>query len=480
MHQALHLLYGHLCCSAIQGAGEPLGTPLQLVEGPGLPAGQAGVRFNLSFIEDVKKAFAAAAKYIYGLKKFESGNMADEPVKALINATYTVLKKAVTSQVDYRISDAFLKKLQTDVFVFSGMKTYAQLRETASLLVADDGKGIRPYQSFVQEVKKVDAAYNERYLRTEYQYAATTGQNAARWQKYEAQKERYDLRYLTDNGPNVRESHRALEGTVLPVDDAFWNQYLPKNGWNCHCFVIQVRKGEYQLSNSDEAIKAGDKATTQLTRDGKNAGAMFRYNPGKQAVIFPPKHPYTLTRCGNKLTAADDDKCQAKKVVEGMAKENVKDETWKELASFENGGYSRIHKDVNTNDDDYKRVAAASKGFAKLGRGSNILPKFKDNTTPAYKEVFGDLANTPYKGKCPDLKVDDLYYEHEGYDRTGTPENWLRNMLTRGVKQSSRLVIEQPNDTDWYIKKTIRRRILQGQKIDEVWILDGEELRQVY
>lgn len=434
---------------------------------------------TLSFIDDVKKAFAAAAKHIYGLKKFEAGNMQDEPVKGLLNATYSTLKKAVTSQIDYRISDGFLKKLQTDLFVFSGMKTYAQLKETASLLVAEDGKGLRPYQSFVQEVKKVDNTYNDRYLRTEYHYAATTGQNATRWQKYEAQKERYDLRYLTDNGPNVREAHRVLEGTVLPVDDPFWNLYTPKNGWNCHCFVIQVRKGEYPVSDSDAAQKMGDVATTQLTKNGKNAGAIFRYNPGKQAVIFPPNHPYLQTRCGSKLSA-DDDKCQAKKAVEGMAKDEVKTDTWQKINTYQNGGSIVRHKDVNEDDSDYKRIMIPAKHFASQGKFCEILPKFKDNNTPAYKEVFGDLENTIYQGKCPDLRVDGLYFEHEGFSPTGNQKNRLSNMLTRGVKQSDRLILEYSGDTDWYVRHTIRRRINnEGQNIKELWIIEGNQMRKV-
>jgi hypothetical protein len=285
---------------------------------------------------------------------------------------------------------------------------------------------------------------------------------------------------MTDNGPNVRESHRALEGTVLPVDDPFWNQYAPKNGWNCHCFLLQVHKDDEPLSDSAEAIAKGDKATTQLGKDGSNAGAMFRYNPGKQGVIFPPKHPYVRTRCGNNLSAADDDKCKAKEVVEGMAKEGAKTDTWKEIVTFTNEGKVILHKDVDVKDSDYKRVFLASKEFAKLGRETEILPKFKDNTTPAYKEIFGDLEKTPFKGKCPDLRADGIYYEHEGYDPTGNSKNWLRNMITRGIKQSTRIIIEHTGDSDWYIKRTIRRRISEGQSIDEVWILDGETLRQVY
>ena len=44
---------------------------------------------------------------------------------------------------------------------------------------------------------------------------------------------------------------------------------------------------------------AGEKATTKLNKDGKNTLDIFRFNPGKKGVVFPPKHPY------NKVAGAD-------------------------------------------------------------------------------------------------------------------------------------------------------------------------------
>ena len=52
--------------------------------------------------------------------------------------------------------------------------------------------------------------------------------------------------------------------------------------WGCRCRVIQVLKSKYEVSNSADAIKIGETATPE----------MFRYNPGIQQIIFPPKHPY--------------------------------------------------------------------------------------------------------------------------------------------------------------------------------------------
>jgi hypothetical protein len=175
LHAAIHTLYECECCTPA------VGSPHHGAEGS-TPTTHTHTHThshtaNLSVIDDIKAAFTAAAKHLFRLKGFTAANMQDAPVKALLNATYTHLKQAINSGINYRISDGFLKKLQTDVYVFSGMKTYVQLKETANALVAEDGKGIRSFGSFTDEVRKINATYNERYLRTEYHYAATTAQS---------------------------------------------------------------------------------------------------------------------------------------------------------------------------------------------------------------------------------------------------------------------------------------------------------------
>lgn len=462
IHQALGLLYANQCCP------------------PAAPANQ----WLATDPKPIQQAFDKAAKHLHKAKKFDAAMMADEPVKELINATFTALKKAVNTGITQggRVTAQTTAKLHSDVYVFSGMKTYTQLKEAAGLLTDPATGGIKPYAAFERDILASNAKYNTKYLRTEYQYAATTAANAARWQKYEAQKERYHLRYLTDNGPNVRDAHRALEGTVLPVDDPFWNQYLPKNGWNCHCFVVQVKIGEHPVSDSETAQKLGETATTQLTKDGKNAGAIFRYNAGKDKVIFPPKHPYTHTRCANKLSADDDDKCKAKKEVEKQAKEALKNAVWKTHKEYDNGGVLKIHTDV-IQTGDFKNVLESCEHFAKNGNEVFFYPKVPDAKSLQYKELFGELIGTVYDGKSPDFKVGKWFYEHEGHEADTSPDNWFKNMTRRGFKQASRIVIEKTNDTDHFIRRYLSNRNMQKNEkypIEELWVKDGKEIRLVY
>ena len=47
--------------------------------------------------------------------------------------------------------------------------------------------------------------------------------------------------------------------------------------------------------------------------------------------------------------------------------------------------------------------------------------------------------------------------------------NSIRNMLKRGLRQSSRIIISDTGITDNFILRLIRARIHEGQNIDEVW-----------
>ncbi len=115
---------------------------------------------------------------------------------------------------------------------------------------------------------------------------------AAKWNEF-SNSDRYELQYRTADDNKVREEHAALNGITLPKSDPFWIYYTPLNGWKCRCTTVEVLKGKYTTSNSDKANKAGETATTQIGKDGKNRLEIFRFNPGIQKVVFPPAHPYT-------------------------------------------------------------------------------------------------------------------------------------------------------------------------------------------
>lgn len=182
--------------------------------------------------------------------------------------------------------------LEKDAFVFSGLKTHAQLTEARSFLKDAHGN-ITPYHQFEQKILKLNDKYNKNYLEAEYQFAVHSAQSAASWANLQENTDRYWLEYRTAGDERVRASHAALNGICLPKNDAFWTEYYPPNGWRCRCVAVEVLAREKTMSDPQKAKELGEKATTQIGETGKNKLKMFRFNPGAQQKIFPPNNAYT-------------------------------------------------------------------------------------------------------------------------------------------------------------------------------------------
>ncbi len=198
---------------------------------------------------------------------------------------------------DMRIRETSLPAYMRDmfrknVFIFSGLKTHTALTEAARYLVDRNGNLV-PFEKWYRHVSKKVAATHRRYLQAEYNYATGAVQMAHRWHKLldGDPPGRVILQYRTANDERVRASHRPLHNITLPASDPFWEKYYPPNGWNCRCTVARVESSA-KTSDPDKARKLGRKATTYLTRSGKNKLAIFRMNPAKQKIIFPENHPY--------------------------------------------------------------------------------------------------------------------------------------------------------------------------------------------
>lgn len=198
---------------------------------------------------------------------------------------------------DNVISDTLKSALTNDAVVFGTLRTHAQLFEANTLLLNSDGK-IKSLAQLEHELDKLNITYNNNYIEAERQFAISSSISADRWSKV---SDRYNLQYRTVNDDKVRDEHRVLHDIVLPVEDEFWKQYYPPNGWRCRCVAVQVRKSKYPVSNSEKAIEAGEKATTQIGKNGKNNLEIFRFNPGTSLKLMPPEHPYNKVKDADSL-----------------------------------------------------------------------------------------------------------------------------------------------------------------------------------
>lgn len=126
-----------------------------------------------------------------------------------------------------------------------------------------------------------------------FQTNLRTSRMAGRWEQIQGLKRtRPWLRYLGVLDTHIRPDHRRWHGTVLPVDDEWWDTHYPPNGWNCRCDVQSLSKAAladfgYEPSRSPpqfDPVRRKDPfgdGTLGLDR-GIDPG--FNYNVGKAHV----------------------------------------------------------------------------------------------------------------------------------------------------------------------------------------------------
>lgn len=274
MHEALSDLYS--LTTDRQQSDSLLATFAQRDDFPGIP-------------DDV---WDDVVKYLHDHGGYSPEMLSADEVLSLISATHSSLMKGVSRGLTHEVSPELTSALEENTFIFSGFKTHAELKEASLLLRGEDG-GLKSFEQFKRDVQSINETYNVQYLRAEYSFAEASAHVAMKWKDWEKGGRNYMLQYRTANDDRVRDSHRLLHNTTLPMDDPFWNSYIPPLGWRCRCNVVRVPADEYEQSNSELAQSIGE-AATDLPKQ-----RIFRFNPGKTLKVFPPKHPYMPKGCGD-------------------------------------------------------------------------------------------------------------------------------------------------------------------------------------
>lgn len=170
-----------------------------------------------------------------------------------------------------------LRSLRENTYVFSAAKQYQQVRAMNKLLRTGDK--VTPWNEFKKAATQIFTDYNQSYLRAEYNSAIGMSSSARQWQDFERDKAVLPyLKYVTAGDDRVRPTHAELNGITRKVDDAFWNKFMPPNGWNCRCDVQQMDEGK--------------ETDLQDFKTPDDVPDIFQFNPGKKKIVFSPKHPY--------------------------------------------------------------------------------------------------------------------------------------------------------------------------------------------
>lgn len=77
---------------------------------------------------------------------------------------------------------------------------------------------------------------------------------AAHWQALTETKAAFPFwRYVTAGDANVRQSHAALNGLVLPADSPFWRDHFPPWDWGCRCDVVGLAPEDVEQIRAEDA-----------------------------------------------------------------------------------------------------------------------------------------------------------------------------------------------------------------------------------
>lgn len=127
------------------------------------------------------------------------------------------------------------------------------------------------------QMPAINSSYNVNWMRTEYVHTVRSSRAAKNWEAIARDKDLYPfLEYMPSTAAEPRNEHQRLYGVIKPVDDPFWDTWMPPSDWGCRCSVKQVR--------NDEGAK-------QPPDDIKLPPATMRNNPGKSGQLFTDEHP---------------------------------------------------------------------------------------------------------------------------------------------------------------------------------------------
>jgi SPP1 gp7 family putative phage head morphogenesis protein len=105
-------------------------------------------------------------------------------------------------------------------------------------------------------------------------YDTNTRQAAAagQWERIQRTKRSQPyLRYITMRDNRVRPAHQAWDNVTLPVDDPFWEDHFPPNGWRCRCRVTTMSEADYQSGEAPDGSPLIKQAPREVLKEFTNS-----------------------------------------------------------------------------------------------------------------------------------------------------------------------------------------------------------------
>jgi uncharacterized protein with gpF-like domain len=142
---------------------------------------------------------------------------------------------------------------------------------------------------------------SDRRLKTIFWSNMRAARAAGQWNRVQRTKAALPfLLYVRTAAADPRPEHLVWAGTLLPVDDPWWDTHFPPNGWGCKCAVRQVSRFEARRLLADKGITIDgeyvvisetrpeiqtkpfvNRRTGEITQVPEGIDAGWHTNPGK-------------------------------------------------------------------------------------------------------------------------------------------------------------------------------------------------------
>ena len=135
-------------------------------------------------------------------------------------------------------ADPFLDMLRHGNAVISAFKTHRMQNDMAARLLDKDGK-LKPFRTWMRDVKDIASHYTVRWLRTEYDTAILRAHEAAAWRQARQEADVLpNLRWMPTTSASPDVIHKAFWSMklTLPVNHPFWKKHRPQDRWGCKCW----------------------------------------------------------------------------------------------------------------------------------------------------------------------------------------------------------------------------------------------------
>ncbi len=324
----------------------------------------------------------------------------------------------VVEEYDPKLAHA----LKYNIAEFSAFKETSFKKQVESRLTKN-GK-VLSWSEFKKEVTKLDIQYNRQWLKTEYDQTIANANSAEKFKEYQSQKHLYpNLEYKTIGDERVRSSHKEMDGIILPVDDPFWQKFLPPNDWGCRCYVLQTAEPINKPKENDLAVK-NDFANNPVV-----SGKVFKENAYEKGLSKKEVE-------------------RAKELAKQMVKKS--EETWEVVPTKK--GQLKVSSKHGVNERT-ENIEIASYFTNKYEHKIKLLAvSNKEKTADAFNETLG--IKQEYKRP------------------TRATKNAIDKAIKDGKKQADHIVLDIVLDfDDETLKRGIKGRVSQAETVKTITVI---------